>query len=67
MAYPAENDVETAIDNLALVALEDRTRSKARELHEAVLRVATLIEQVEPTTYAGFYTEGAWSVADFNA
>ena len=60
MAYPLEADVETSIDNLLLVADEDPTNSKARQLRRKVLEVASLIEQVEPTTYANFYTEGAW-------
>lgn len=57
MAFPAEGDVETAIDNLLAVAAEDPTRRKARQLHRKVLEIASLVEQVEPTTYAGFYSE----------
>lgn len=61
MSFPAENDVETAIDNLLLVADEDPTHPLARKLRLLILEVATMIEVVEPTTYADFYSEGAWS------
>ena len=61
MAYPLENDVETAIDNLLLVADEDLSRPNARQFRRLVLKVASMVEQVEPTTYADFYSEGAWS------
>jgi len=32
-----------------------------------VLKIASMVEQIEPTTYANFYSEGGWSEADFNA
>jgi hypothetical protein len=61
MAYPAENDLETAIDNLLLAADEDPTDKKARELRRLVLKVASLLEALDTSTYDGFFSEGAWS------
>ena len=61
MAYPLENDVETAIDNLLAVADEDLSRPNARQFRNLVLKIASMVEQVEPTTYADFYSEGAWN------
>ena len=66
MAYPSEGTVDAAIDSLLAVTTEDKTRPRARQLYRKVLELVALIEQVEPTTYADLWSDGAYS-DDFDA
>lgn len=66
MAYPSEANVDAALDTLLAVATEDKTRSKARQLFRKVNELAQLITTVEPTTYAGLWSDASLS-DDFDA
>ncbi len=68
MGFPSRKDVESALTTLAAVPIEDRVRCNARKSFSLLEQAATLVEQIESSTYAGLYDaigfEDGWNSYD---